>query len=199
MISKSRVINDNIKIPLILGEFKMIEFCLNTLSGLPDKFMNIAMDMLMNLDIPDKVGFFTIHGKILKKQQTLRRPGPHIDGNYEPYYMSFGGGEGGWKVGENGPAVGTNLHKRQYESPFGGIILCSNYSSCLGWNGEYDGLPKTGGNCSHMELDDPFFLKENTVYYGNNHFIHESLPVKEDVHRVFARITLAEGHKYQEN
>ena len=47
---------------------------------------------------------------------------------------------------------------------------------------------------SHIDLGDSFELKENTVYFGNNHFIHESLPMKNDVIRVFARITLPEKY-----
>lgn len=108
--------------------------------------------------------------------------------------MTFGGG--GWKVGENGPSINTNLHERQYNSELGGIILASNYSSCVGWDGYYDGMPLRGGDCSHLNVKNHFTLKENTVYYGNNHFIHESLPVNDNVHRVFARITMPETHKY---
>lgn len=196
MISKVIPVS-TIKLPLILGEFRMIEFNIQTLDGLINPFKNIAKDMLRELSYLKGKGFFTLHGKELKKGQTLRRPGPHIDGNYEPYIMNFNNGGGGWKVGEDGPKTNTKLHKRQYENPLGGIILCSNYSSCLGYIGEYDGMPNVGGDCSHIELNEPFILKENIVYYGNNHFIHESLPVSADIHRVFARITLPEDHKYE--
>ena len=41
-----------------------------------------------------------------------------------------------------------------------------------------------------------FKLKPNKIYYGNKHFIDESLPVSDDVHRVFARITMPEAHQY---
>ena len=75
--------------------------------------------------------------------------------------------------------------------------MATNYPSCLGWVGEYDGLPKVGGDCRHIALGTPELLRENTVYYGNNHFIHESLPVSRDIHRVFARITLPEDHIFQ--
>lgn len=107
-----------------------------------------------------------------------------------------GGGGNGWKVGENGAAINTDEHNRQYVNPKGGIILATNYASCLGWQGEYKGLPKVGGDCRHIKLDTPHLLKANKVYYGNNHFIHESLPVGRDIHRVFARITLPENHEY---
>ena len=172
----------------------MIPFDLFSLEGLPSEFKSIAFSMLKGMGLIAGKAFFTIHGKRLMKGQTLRRGGPHIDGIYEQHLMSFGGG--GWKVGQDGPGINTKLHDRQYCKETGGIILASNYEACLGWVGEYKGLPNTGGDCSHIALDEPFQLKKNEVYYGNNHFIHESLAVSDDVHRVFARITLPEDHQY---
>ena len=184
-----------INLPLIVGEFPMIPFNLETLDGLTEEFKSIVRGMISGVVHAGGIAYFTIHGKRLKKGQTLRRGGAHIDGNYEPYYMTFGGG--GWKVGQDGPAINTLLHDRQYNNEKGGIIICSNYEACLGWNGEYDGLPNTGGDCSHIKLDEPFLLEGNKVYYGNNHFIHESLPMSDDVHRVFARITMPENHEFK--
>ena len=190
------ILGSIVDIPLIEIELSMIPFDIKTLSGLPRKFRVLAKQMISCVSDKQGVGYFTIHGKKLKASQTLRRGGPHTDGNYEPYNMTFGGGGGGWKVGENGPAVNTGLHHRQYVKDTGGIILASNYESCYGWDGVYDGLPSVGGDCSHIDLDEPFMLEANRVYYGNNHFIHESLPVKENVHRVFVRITMPEDHKF---
>lgn len=193
MQSTFREINA-IELPFTNQEISMIPFDLETLSGLPVEFLSTVKTMLKGVGAKG-TAFFTIHGKTLKAGNTLRRPAPHTDGNYEPVTMGFGGG-GGWKVGENGSPVNTDEHNRQYVSDTGGIILATNYASCLGWNGEYSGLPNVGGDCRHIELDEPHLLKADTVYYGNNHFIHESLPVGKDIHRVFARITLPETHQY---
>jgi len=183
-----------IHLPLIQGEFPMIPFDISTFDGLIEEFKDIAKTMLHGIRHKGGTAFFTIHGKKLQKGQTLRRGGPHTDGNYEPHLMTFG--NGGWKVGQDGPGINTALHDRQYNNERGGIILASNYEACLGWVGEYEGLPNTGGDCSHIKLDAPFMLKRNQVYYGNNHFIHESLEVRDDVHRVLARITMPEDHEY---
>lgn len=192
---KSLVVNTgSINLPLIIGEFPMMPFNIYTLEGLADEFKRLAIKMLDGVKHNGGTAFFTIHGKRLRKGETLRRGGPHVDGNYEPHLMTFGGG--GWKVGQDGPAINTELHSRQYNNERGGIILASNYEACMGWIGEYEGLPKTGGDCSHIKLDEPFLLQRNKIYYGNNHFIHESLEVKDDVHRVFARITMPEGHEF---
>lgn len=193
---KSMLINtSDIQLPMISGEFSMLPFDLITLEGLEGQFKDIARNMLKGIQASG-IGFFTAHGKKLEKGGTLRRGGPHTDGNYEKYNMSFGSGGGnGWKVGENGPGINTELHHRQYVKETGGIIMATNYASCLGWRGEYQGVPGVGGDCREIQLDQPFMLESNKVYYGNNHFIHESLPVAGDVHRVFARITMPEDHK----
>ena len=184
---------NTIELPFVNSEISMLPFDLITLSGLPSEFHKTVLTMLNGVKAVG-TAFFTIHGKTLKAGNTLRRPAPHTDGNYEPVTMGFGGG--GWKIGENGSPVNTDEHNRQYVSKTGGIILATNYASCLGWKGEYTGLPGVGGDCRHIGLDEPQLLKADTVYYGNNHFIHESLPVGRDVHRVFARITMPEDHKY---
>ena len=186
----------DIDLPFVSGEHKMIPFDMATLKGLPSEFVGVASQMLSGIKNRVGTAFFTAHGKTLKTGSTLRRPAPHVDGNYEPHLMSFGGGNG-WKVGENGPAINTSLHDRQYNNEKGGIILATNYASCLGWKGNYDGLPNVGGDCRHIKLDQPELLQAGKVYYGNNHFIHESIPVGRNVHRVFARITLPENHKYE--
>lgn len=190
-------VTNGIDLPLYLGEQAMTEFDLNTLAGLPTEFVKIARAMLLNIKHCGGKAFFTIHGKKLMKGETLRRGGAHTDGNYEPHQMTFGGG--GWKVGQDGPSINTQLHARQYNTIKGGILLASNYESCLGWVGDYKGLPKTGGDCSHIELDKPFMLEKNKVYCGNNHFIHESLPLSGDVHRVMVRITMPEHYEYKQH
>ena len=104
---------------------------------------------------------------------------------------------GGWKVGQDGYSIETQQHKDAYINVNGGIIITSNFESCNGWIGDYDGVVGVGGDCSNINIDnEPFTLKRNNVYYGNNHFIHESLPLSQDTHRVMVRITLPMNHIY---
>lgn len=194
-IMRSLVVNTGeINLPMIEGEYPMIQFDLSTFKGLPKRFLDIAKNMMQGIRHDGGKAYFTIHGKKLKKGETLRRGGAHIDGNYEPHVMSFG--DGGWKMGEEGREPGHPIHERQFTQKTGGIVLASNYQACNGWVGEYRGVPQKGGDCTHFDLGEPFALLPNHVYYGNNHFIHESLPMKDDVHRVFARITMPENHNY---
>ena len=187
----------NISLTPTEGEQSMGPFDLTTLAGLPEEHKPIVANLLRFVKHSGGTAYFTLHGKKLKAGQTLRRPGAHTDGNYEPVDTTFGaGGGGGWKIGENGPGIHTDTHRRQYLSVRGGIILTSNISACRGWAGQFDGTPRVGGDCSHLSLGAGFMLAANTVYYGNNHFIHESLPVAEDCHRVFARITMPEDHVF---
>lgn len=91
MISKS-IESVSIYLPLMEGEFSMIPFNVVSLDGLKGDFKRIAKTMLSNIKVTAGTAFLTMHGKKLKKDETLRRGAPHTDGNYEPVNMSFGGG-----------------------------------------------------------------------------------------------------------
>ena len=182
-------------LPLFTGEASMMPFDLHTLEGLDGSSTRIVKSMLSNVPHSGGTAYFTLHGKELLAGETLRRGGAHIDGNYDPVDMGFGGG--GWKTGEEGRPPGHPIHERQFTTEQGGIVLASNYPACVGWIGAFEGIPQKGGDCTSFDLGQPFVLTPNTVYYGNNHFIHESLPVAHDVHRVFARVTMPEDHIYK--
>jgi hypothetical protein len=190
---------NQIVIPDADEEISMIPFDLDTFKGLSLKQCALAKEMLAGIKHEGGTAYFTSHGKKLKKDDTLRRGGPHIDGNYGvtqvPDHIVWKN-NGGWKVDQDGPAIDTKFHKDSYLSDKGGIILASNYSSCLGWVGEYKGVIKSGGDCSDIKLGKGFKLKAGTVYYGNSQFIHESVAVDKDVHRTVVRITMPEDHSY---
>lgn len=176
------------------GEVSMLPFKLDNLDELPAKFRETVKQMIEFLPIKKGIAYLTVHGKFVKESKTLRRGGAHIDGNYLPDKSKWGN-DGGWKIGENGPATNTTFHKQSYESNTGGMIIASNYSSCMGWNGQFEGTPNVGGDCTHIDLGKGFMLKPNIVYYGNSQFIHESLPVKQDVFRLMYRITLPQNYQ----
>jgi len=202
MISTSREVN-TIELPLIEGEFSMLPFDLKTLDGLKGDFKRVAEEMVKHLRVREGMAFLTVHGKKLLKSDTLRRGGAHIDGNYMNYvpgepFRTFGGGGGnGWKLGQTGPYITTREHKLSYDNKKGGILMASNHSSSLGYHGTLKGKPVRGGDCTHMKLPKPFSLGANKVHYGNNQFVHESVAVKKDVHRVLFRITLPITHEYE--
>jgi hypothetical protein len=140
---------------------------------------------------PKKTGkaYLTIDEKIVKKGESHRRGGPHTDGNY---LFGWGGGGSGWLTGEDGRFLPREKHEQQYCSDKGGMLIVSSYEACDGWNGEFEGQPNQGGDCSHLDLNnmEKFRLEKNTLYWGNSTFIHESLPLTEDVKRQLVRVTL---------
>lgn len=183
-----------IEIPEFDGELKMIPFDMETFEGIPNEFKGVIETMLKELDNKKGIAYLTIDGRIVEEGNTQRRGGAHIDGNYLPTGLFWNGGSGGgngWKVGEGGAVLTSEQHKLSYESETGGMLIASSYPSCRGWEGEFDGSPNIGGDCTHIEgLGEGFMLDANTIYYGNSQFIHESLPIDKTVHRTIVRITL---------
>lgn len=154
-----------------------------------ERWESVFMDMINSS--PKKTGkaFLTIDEKVVKKGESHRRGGPHTDGNY---IFGWGGGGSGWLTGEDGRFLPKEKHEKQYCSEKGGMLIVSSYEACKGWNGDYEGQPNQGGDCSHLDLSkmESFILKKNNLYWGNSTFIHESLPLEEDVKRQLIRITL---------
>lgn len=191
-----------IRLPSVEREINMLPFSLTENEHLGE-FRKVVQDMLQGIILkPEEVAYLTVHGQKLYTGKTLRRPGPHIDGNYlERTGWDTTGGGNGWKVGDDGSTLTPEEHDESYNQEGGGVILASDYAGCMGWVGEFEGEPGTGGDCSHLELppDNSILLEAYTVYYGNSRFIHESIGVFEPVHRTLYRITLPDTHKYQKS
>ena len=194
--SKVKEVN-TIKIPEVDNNLSMLQFNMNTLNEVPGELKQCVEDMIKHLPDRNSNAFLTVDRKVVKSGETHRRGGAHIDGNYMIDVCAWGGkgGGNGWKVGEGGAQLNTEQHKLSYENEDGGIIITSNYPTCKGWSGVYNGSPRVGGDCTHLELDKGFILEENVVYHGNSRFIHESLPLKENVDRTMIRVTLPLNYK----
>ncbi len=199
MIQSKSFALGNIEIPSWKGELKMLPFDLafsnvGLLGIIPNAFIRIVRDMVSILPIREGIAYFTFDGKTIQPNNTHRRGGAHIDGNYLPMKCGWGGDipstQGGWKIGENGPGVETEFHRLGYKSETGGMLISSDYSACKGWNGIFDGEPNIGGDCTRIKLNEGFILEPNVMYYGNSQFIHESLSVDKEIHRNLVRITL---------
>ena len=180
----------HVEIPSYEGELKMIPFSLATLSEIPQRFKNVVSSMIKDLPVKKGIAYLTVDGRVVKKGETHRRGGPHIDGNYYPEFSTCGSGGNGWKVGEGGNTLNSDQHKQSYCVHTGGMIIASTIKGCKGWDGFFDGEPGVGGDCSHIELNEGFWLEPNMAYYGSSQFIHESMPIQEDHHRTLIRITL---------
>ncbi len=191
MISKSKEIG-KIKLPEYKGDrVYMHEFLIED-PKMPRGYerWNETLKTIVSHS-PKKTGkaYITIDEKLVKTGESHRRGGPHTDGNY---LFGWGGGGSGWLTGEDGRVLPREKHLQQYCSDKGGMLIVSSYQACKAWNGEFKGEPNQGGDCSHIDLSglESYNLKPNTLYWGNSTFIHESLPIEEDVERQLVRITL---------
>lgn len=182
-----------IDIPSYTGILYMKEFLLDDLSSIPSEFQSTIKKMVSSLNIKKGKAYLTIDGKKILKDNSHRREGAHIDGIWEP---KGGWDDGGW----NNISMHGTPPPRHSINPFevnGGIILASDYTASKGWNGEYDIMPGDGGDCSKHNLSEGFIMEKNNVYFGNSTFIHESLPINEDVHRTLIRISFPKEFKYK--
>lgn len=129
-----------VQIPSHEGEIKMLPFDLSDLKSVPEKFRMLVAKMIEFLPTKTGEAFLTIDGKLVEQGKTQRRGGAHTDGNYLKY-DDWGppGGGNGWKVGGDGRKLTKEEHKLSYESTTGGMIICSDYPACKGWNGIFEG------------------------------------------------------------
>lgn len=193
-INSYSIQGDQLRIPFHFGKITMKAFNPSTLEGVPRKFRDAVVKMIAMLPNLPQVAYLTVDGRFLTPLKTHRRPGAHIDGNYLPEICSWGNGGGnGWKVSEAG-ALSIVDHNRSYNNDNGGMLIAASKVGCRGWNGQFEGRPGVGGDCSHIDLTEGFLLKPNTVYYGNSRFIHESIPTNKYQYRTMIRITLPEDY-----
>lgn len=154
-----------------------------------EEFNNALKSMMNHSPIKQGKAFVTIDSRHVIKGTTHRRPGPHVDGNF--IFDWANGGGGGWLTGTKGRQLKLEDHLLQYHNEKGGTLISSSFSACKAWRGDVDGIPKQGGDCSHLILpDDSFILNPNEVYLMNSTCVHESLPLDKSVNRTLMRITL---------
>ena len=192
--SKSKMIK-----PISLPEYKgdqvyMHEFDMANPS-LPvgcERWNTVLKEIISNSPKQTGKAYITIDEKIVRSGESHRRGGPHTDGNYLFGWGGSGDGGGGWLTGEDGRFLTIEQHEEQYCSEKGGMLIVSSYKACKGWNGEFEGQPNQGGDCTHLDLSkmECYEMESNTLSWVNSTFIHESLPVQEDVKRQLIRITL---------
>lgn len=127
------------------------------------------------------VAYMTVDEKIVAAGMSQRRPGPHVDGCFNPNKMDWQGGGGGWNHGCNAVPF--------QRMP---IIVAASVTGCKAWKGEFDGLPTDTGCVAHIanQLDNGELLHPNMGYMLSPDCVHESLPFAADTRRTFLRIAL---------
>lgn len=153
-----------------------------------EAFIPAFLLMVSKSPIKEGKAFCTIDSRHVEQGTTHRRAGPHVDGNY--LYNWGGGGGNGWLTGDKGRVLPPEQHTKQYASKTGGTLIASTFAACKAWIGEFNAIPKQGGDCSHIDLDEGTTLNANEVYLMNSTCIHESIALPHSVNRTLLRITL---------
>lgn len=164
--------------------------------------------MLLEVDTDGPI-YLMIDQGLVKANTTHRRSGVHIDGYWIPTLQTHGSQPGGHitnAVGrwDNRPSWIHSKSKGYWDGdywntnpkatdwPDEALILASNVSASNAYIGEWDGVIKDGGDCSHLDLSglQRVALEANKVYAGNVTMLHESTPVMEDVLRSLVRLSV---------
>ena len=130
--------------------------------------------------------FLMVDQGFVKQGQTLRRPGAHVDGFWQPGIQTHGGG---WKN------PGRHRHRGGGHVLFEGrtelLILASDVPACRFYEGEYDGIFGEGGDASQIQTQhlNSFIGTPNEAYAGDTgQLLHESIPQERDSFRTVVRL-----------
>lgn len=139
-------------------------------------------EMLRHIPQDGTLVHLTMDQKAVQFGMTHRRPGTHIDGNYDVQARGWGS----WVIPDG-------MTHPEWTNK-GGFIMASDYASCRAWVGDVAGMPGLNGDCEHM-LDkleglETFMLESNQIYLGNSTCVHKPLPLDKQVNRTLIRITL---------
>lgn len=184
----------NVVFPAFTGErVYMVPF--TKAGGLPvehSRWSSLVASMVEGIET-DGVIYFMADQGVVKAGDIHRRGGAHIDGNYGNYngalgFSGDGGGTPGFKI------------DMCYKNPIdllGGIVLASDYMGCKSYEGDFNGSPAYGGDCSHLDLSTSrqTVMQPNQVYMGNVTMVHEAIPSVADQNRTVVRLILPDDYK----
>jgi len=177
-------------------QINMLPFIMGAKDTLPEEFHHY-WPMIEACELPEteigKVGYLTIHESLVRKGESQRRPGVHIEtpglvlgaeGKYHQHPAMWGCGlvEASRKEFPNLPRV------------VGGLYMASNVqSSCNVWNTLITDPGIVVGHHGDLEhvrdiLGNPTPMRANQIYWLTDRTPHESLPLKEEQHRQFFRL-----------
>lgn len=138
----------------------------------------------MNPEGKEGVAYLTIDERFVRRNQSHRRPGLHVDGwNEDGNCGTWGGGGGAW--GDNGWATVASVE------------------GCAAWQQEFQGAPAEFGDCDHMRSQlDParrVVLQSGHIYMMKKMTVHETLPQVQTGRRQFVRLSMPSGSGWPES
>lgn len=152
---------------------------------MPEGFVDydpLVETLLRSAGLTNGRAFVTVDEKVVKAGTSQRRPGPHVDGCYNPQLHVWGHGGGGW-----------NHHCNNIPIPRMPIIVASSVAGCVAWRGVFNAEPRNDGDLSHVQLGEGELLPPNVGYLLTPDCIHESRTFEQDTRRTFLRIALPVG------
>ena len=186
----------------------------NTLPHYLEAWKPIIEDLIQPFDLSG-VGYLTLDESFVRKEETQRRPGLHVDGvggwggndggwggsqkkSQPPVTGGWGGATGSWggsqpltRGGWGGSTGSWGGAATKGKTP--GMILLSSHTGCRGWDQEFEGFPDANGDCEHLREqcrdDESIVFEANHAYYCLPLTVHESLPMKSDTYRQFLRLS----------
>ena len=164
-------------------------FILGDIESIPD-FLSHWVETFKSLfeisHIKSGIAYITIDEKLVKKGQTHRRKGLHVDGIYKGNAGCTFGGDGGGPFGTVGD----------------GMYLVSSEIGCRAWNQSFNGWPGYEGECDHLmdecKKENETIFQKNEVYWVDGLCVHESLPMKKDTFRQMVRLTMPNDNPWFE-
>lgn len=136
--------------------------------------------------------WMTVDEKIVKAGMSQRRPGPHVDGCFQPAMNWWGQQEERWNHTCN------NIERAE---PFKRmpIIVAASVPGCRAWRGVFDGAPDAGGDLSHIQdqLQDGVVIPAGMGALLSPDCVHESMIFTQDTQRTFLRIALPTSFEFK--
>jgi hypothetical protein len=132
-------------------------------------------DLVAMAPAKEGVGYLTIDQAHVKRGETHRRPGLHVDGiGPDGKAGGWGGGGGGW---------GSN-----------GMLVASDVVGCVGWAQEFDGYTCPNGDCGHLKrqlrADCSMMFWGGEVFWCGPLAVHRSLRMTVATRRTFVRLSM---------
>lgn len=204
-----------VKLPQFSGtRVLMLPFRMDDLDSVPDDLAHYkdTIESLVaisptgdHLQRENQVGYLTIDEKVVKKGDTLRLKGLHIDGlgtddRYDMSIWAISGVkryvEGMWDE-EKKEWRKRDSKSKWYHSAagIGGMITVSNPAGCRAWNHRaFEGTIGKNGDCEHLREqfpeDESTIFEPNVAYWCNSSCVHESLPMETTQERTFVRLSM---------
>lgn len=141
----------------------------------------------------DGIMYLMIDQARVKGGSYHRRPGVHVDGNWNNDVRAHG--SPGHQHGHTHPAPPSHRHHLHSEYTPELILLASDVSGCEAFVGKVMGNPDERGSCDHLDLTDldRVLMQPHTTYAGNVTMLHRSLSMPEDCLRTLVRINVPHG------